>query len=620
MRCAVRTPLAEYAKSLKKTTSAREPVMRYPMYTAPLDAVLQMTEIRSHEELLSLEILVRFTQDLGKVMFVSHQWAAKNHADPDGKQLQVLQEALSNLLKGAAKVSPDVITEMLYGRAPSFSKAYLTSAAVFVWYDFFSVPQIAASPTESLSLDGLDSQSRAIASIPAYIGKCEFFVALCPVLTHVDTHKNMDRYTWANRGWCRAEKLVRHLLAPDDMMLLIESPKHMSMLHLRDDLFIPFAVGEYTVESDRQLVGQLLRDILQLKMHNDLRKGALAEYTFNLNRQNLLFMGCDIQPIPTLMPSTVLSKGDTGLLEEFLHQNGFVKVSDRNANGLSPICLAAMARNTEVVRVLLANRASPNDIVTKGNKALSAPKSIPAVTMCALHHNNESLKLLLSARADPNRRDGFGSTPLIYCAFSKSVAEAKLLCEFGADPNIRNMFGLDCFEVVFGQGCLGMAEELWSLAKSEFLIHWAMIFSGGDPDFVSWVVQKGVDLNRQFHTSNLEQRLLFGLFSMKFCFRSTSLMSKVSYHHNGATPLMLAILTGKFSAASILLHAGARVDLRNARNRTAFDFAVEKKVPESLWRELVRHGVDQHVSAFNPSIPLDTELDEDEDPTISVYL
>lgn len=33
-----------------------------------------------------------------------------------------------------------------------------------------------------------------------------------------------------------------------------------------------------------------------------------------------------------------------------------------------------------------------------------------------------------------------------------------------------------------------------------------------------------------------------------------------------------------------------------------------------------RHGVDQHVSAFNPSIPLDTELDEDEDPTISVYL
>ena len=504
MRCAVRTPLAEYAKSLKKTTSAREPVMRYPMYTAPLDAVLQMTDIRSHEELLSLAILVQFTQDLGKAMFVSHQWAANQHADPDGKQLQVLQEALSNLLKGAAKVSPDVITEMLYGRAPGFSKASLTSAAVFVWYDFFSVPQTAPSPTETWSLDGLDSQSRAIASIPAYIGKCKFFVALCPVLTHVDTQKRMDSYSWAKRGWCRVEKMVRHLLAPDDMMILIESPKHMSMLALRDELFIPFAVGEYTVESDRLLVGQLLRDILQLRMHNDLRKGALADYTFNLNRQNLLFMGCDIQPIPALMPSTVLSKGDSGLLAEFLHQNGFVKVNDRNAMGWSPICLAATARNTELVRVLLANRASPNDSVTKGNKALSHPKNISAVTLCALHHSNESLKLLLSARANPNGRCGFGSTPLIYCAFSNSVKEAKLLCEFGADPSIRNMFGFDCFEVVFGQGCLSMAQELWSLAKSEFLFHWAMIFSGGDPDFVSWVVQEGVDLNRQFHISNLE--------------------------------------------------------------------------------------------------------------------
>ena len=32
-------------------------------------------------------------------------------------------------------------------------------------------------------------------------------------------------------------------------------------------------------------------------------------------------------------------------------------------------------------------------------------------------------------------------------------------------------------------------------------------------------------------------------------------------------------------------------------NRTAFDFAVEKKVPESLWRELVRPGA-QIVQCF----------------------
>lgn len=32
-----------------------------------------------------------------------------------------------------------------------------------------------------------------------------FEVALCPVLTHVDTGKSMDQYTWAKRGWCRME-------------------------------------------------------------------------------------------------------------------------------------------------------------------------------------------------------------------------------------------------------------------------------------------------------------------------------------------------------------------------------------------------------------------------------
>lgn len=52
---------------------------------------------------------------------------------------------------------------------------------------------------------------------------------------------------------------------------------------------------------------------------------------------------------------------------------------------------------------------------------------------------------------------------------------------------------------------------------------------------------------------------------MKYRLGSRSVMSRASYHHSGATPLMLSIITGKFCAARILLRAGARVDLRNAR-------------------------------------------------------
>lgn len=81
--------------------------------------------------------------------------------------------ALSNLLSGRARVSPDVNTEMLYGRAPGFSKAALTSKKIFIWYDFFSIPQLLV---ESISLTHTQ-QAKAVASIPAYVNKCELFAS-----------------------------------------------------------------------------------------------------------------------------------------------------------------------------------------------------------------------------------------------------------------------------------------------------------------------------------------------------------------------------------------------------------------------------------------------------------
>ena len=65
---------------------------------------------------------------------------------------------------------------------------------------------------------------------------------------------------------------------------------------------------------------------------------------------------------------------------------------------------------------------------------------------------------------------------------------------------------------------------------------------------------------------------------------SPSALTYLAYHHSGATPLMLSIITGKFDCASLLLAAGARVDLKNRRGKTAADIARETRAPISLTR------------------------------------
>ena len=89
-------------------------------------------------------------------------------------------------------------------------------------------------------------------------------------------------------------------------------------------------------------------------------------------------------------------------------------------------------------------------------------------------------------------------------------AGAKLLCDFKADPMIPNMFGFDCMDLAFSQGASEVATALWSYASGRHcLLHWAMLCNGGDPDFVSMVVEKGSELNylnSQFHATSLEAR------------------------------------------------------------------------------------------------------------------
>ncbi|CAE7295178.1 R11A8.7, partial [Symbiodinium pilosum] len=87
------------------------------------------------------QFLTCLQESIGNAMFVSHQWMASNHPDPNDEQLKVLQAALANIRSGASHINIPVVTEILFGRLPVPSAEDFAGPSVYIWYDYFSCPQ-----------------------------------------------------------------------------------------------------------------------------------------------------------------------------------------------------------------------------------------------------------------------------------------------------------------------------------------------------------------------------------------------------------------------------------------------------------------------------------------------
>ena len=124
--------------------------------------------------------LVKFTDDLGRAAFVSHQWLTQQHPDPDFKQMRTLQDAVRRILHSSGSLGLDIVTEAMVQTAKPLPLKDFQANALFFWYDYFSCPQLARS---TLVIERTSTtQADAISSIPAYVARCAFFLALCPVL------------------------------------------------------------------------------------------------------------------------------------------------------------------------------------------------------------------------------------------------------------------------------------------------------------------------------------------------------------------------------------------------------------------------------------------------------
>ena len=574
-----------------------------------------MTGVRPHEHLLRDGLLEKMDFLRFKAMLISHQWVSAHHPDPEGQQLKVFQAAMVNLLNGSTEAKPTLWSEMLsfaVGWRPHFATPDISGSNVVVWYDYFSIPQ----DTQIHSSE----QRNAISSIAAYIERCEFFVVLCPALKHATTLSPLNHHSWAERGWCRTEVMSRLLSVEKGSVLYIESPEQVTLGSPWLSTMLSPGEGTFTVPSDREVVGKILREMVRKKLHSHLIKGDLPSYRLLLNQQQLWLGKCGVPSVPGLVTGDVGEGSDE--VGAFLIQHGFIRVFEYDKAGWTPLCYAALGGNPQMMEALLRKRADPNQAICKNSPTAFLFKGSSALSICSSSGNNEAMQILLRARANLNHQDTVGCIPLHHAAMYCDNAEgARLLLEAGADPCATDVYGSTPFQVACMMGATKVVKELLPFTShiGNRELHSAIITGHGSPEHLELLLQIGCDVNGEFDIRHpLGLRLAFKVLAVKHCVAPTRLTTNIYYGFSGATPLMWSILAGDYEVSKFLLKAKARVDLRNRRGHTAFDIAVKLRAPDVLLQELLAHGA----RSCNGS-PRENDQEsglQDPDPMVSVAL
>ena len=518
--------------------------------------------------------VVVFEDAMGNCGFVSHQWVSTHHPDPEFKQMQVLQDALRRLLHGKGFVSLDILTEAIVPSAKGIFLKEFQSRPLFLWYDYFSVPQV---------WHGGSEQAKAITSIPAYVAKSKYFFALCPSIISPCEGKVLNASSWGRRGWCRLERACREL-SENSSWILIQSSTSMEVVGAVTS-FVTGSVGsgEFSVESDKEKITPVMQAIVKRKLILSLRAGDLPSYRRHLNLQAVHLQGLNVEPIG-LVP------GSEDEMADFLHQNGLTKLSRRDRAGWWPLHYAALSGKVGLMKALLRHRADPNRRTLRDEPELGFPPWMSALDFAVFYKHNSVARLLIAARA---RLAGGVGPALAFAANTDNAEAIGLLCEARADVHAKSLFGNPCImlcgftgaeaalEEMVRQGAAGPLElslTLWS----------AMTQCAGSCRMVQRLIELGADVNFQYDVSDEGYlgRMMFNVKSLQHRFGRQTVLTTSSYHIHGSTPLMTALRAAHHEGVAALLAFGARLYLKNCRGWTAADFARGQSMPQWLQRGL----------------------------------
>jgi len=274
---------------------------------------------------------------------------------------------------------------------------------------------------------------------------------------------------------------------------------------------------------------------------------------------------------------------DTAALRQALENNADINTKD--ANGFTPVIIAAFQNHFETLDILVENGAELNHMTTRGSSALS-------LALYHMPHSAEAQKCLdrlLEAGADPSR-----DSSLEIAAGKGLTAYVERFIAAGADVNkgvplIPAATGgyTDILRILIAANADVNAKR----ANGETALSYAVM--KGHTDCAKLLVAAGANIHvRNDENETILHRAVHGGDNFKhFDTDFFAAIDKNARNKRGMTALMEAAHRGYKETVTALLETGAKTDITGNNGQTALSLAQQTGHDDCL-RVLIAHGAD----------------------------
>lgn len=401
-------------------------VCHFPIFAARASRIVTFNGFRVHEDMKDAGDLVEWQDDMGILIFVSHQWTSFAHPDHTGSQFRLLTSMLDlSILTGMLThcAGFDYHSEPTMEKTGSDKAGELNLANIFVWLDYWSIAQ-----------KSKEQQRAAIRSIPAYASSAAIMLVLAPAVNHGDTGELLGLASYRSRGWCRAEETVYSLSdimdggaprihACEKIGISSRAVNVCTTHRLRDPnasvlrgAFTCCQLGHVDAAGNPIVCDKLYLHSLLESMEETVADQLLKQSDMPGWRRLLSTRWARMCEEPTPLSA-----------EDFMDGLQIQSPRQMLEGDMYPIHYAVYANNVTAIRDLLGKGACLTCRDSDGNSPL---------ILAATSDSSLAVSALLEARADIDDRNKFGVTPLMASIVLPGVLSMRVLIAKGADASI----------------------------------------------------------------------------------------------------------------------------------------------------------------------------------------